>query len=178
MKKRGVIFKRATRALTSNLDTKNLTVAKSKRSQMELSFGMIFSIILIVVFIAFAFYAIKWFLNYQKTMQIGNFVGDFQADINRIYNSEHGSFERSIARDNPYYLPNNIKKVCIDKNSRLDFEPRGSGRELNNKKIEYLNIDKIITAENNFCIDVKKGKLEMIIEMNAGERLVTIGKVS
>ena len=48
----------------------NKICPKSKRSQIAMSFGMIFSIILIVFFIVFAFYGINKFLKLQKEVQI------------------------------------------------------------------------------------------------------------
>ncbi len=50
---------------------------------MKLSFGMIFSIILIIVFLSFAFYAIKIFLNMQTTMQVGKFVEELRNDVDK-----------------------------------------------------------------------------------------------
>jgi len=40
-----------------------------KRGQLKLSFGMIFSIILIIVFLGFAFFGIQKFMDYQKSIQ-------------------------------------------------------------------------------------------------------------
>ena len=58
-----------------------------KKGQMKISFGMIFSIILIVVFIAVAVYAIIKFLDVQHTIQIESFKKDLQDDINDTWRS-------------------------------------------------------------------------------------------
>ena len=66
---------------------------KSTKAQMKISFGMIFSIILIIVFIAFAFYAIKKFLDIQETAQIETFVNKLQGNIDKMWRSSQGSEE-------------------------------------------------------------------------------------
>ena len=38
---------------------------------MKISFGMIFSIILIIAFLAFAFYAMKFFLDFKEKQKLG-----------------------------------------------------------------------------------------------------------
>ena len=77
----------------------------NKRGQMNISFGMIFSIILIVVFIAFAFFAIQKFLDIQNSVQVGKFGADFQADIDKMWRGSQGS------QENKYFLPSKIKYV-------------------------------------------------------------------
>ena len=67
---------------------------KRKKAQIKLSFGMIFSIILIIVFLAFAFYAIKVFLGIQNTAQIGKFISDLKSDVDRVWKSTESSEEK------------------------------------------------------------------------------------
>ena len=50
-----------------------------KNAQMQLSFGMIFSIILIVFFLAFAFFGIRAFLGVQDSAKTAKFLNDFQS---------------------------------------------------------------------------------------------------
>ncbi|GAH39661.1 unnamed protein product, partial [marine sediment metagenome] len=78
-----------------------------KRGQLKLSFGMIFSIILIIIFIAFAFFAVKKFLNIGTSAQIGKFKNDLQSDIDRIWRGSQGSEEQE------YFLPSKVKYVCF-----------------------------------------------------------------
>ena len=61
---------------------------------MRLSFGMIFSIILIVIFLAFSVYAIKKFLGIQKTAQVSEFLNNIQTNINQMWRGSEGSVER------------------------------------------------------------------------------------
>ena len=74
---------------------------------MKLSFGMIFSIILIVIFIGFAFFAIQKFLGIQNSVQVGKFSNDFQLDVDKIWKGSQGSEEKE------YFLPKKITFVCF-----------------------------------------------------------------
>ncbi len=80
---------------------------QTKKAQMKLSFGMIFSIILIIIFIAFAFYAILKFLDLQDSIKTAQFSDDLQYDINKMWKSSQGSQPRE------YLLPSKIKSVCF-----------------------------------------------------------------
>ena len=51
---------------------------------MELSFGMLFSIILIIIFIAFAIYGVSKFLSLQKGIQTKTFANDLNFDIDIV----------------------------------------------------------------------------------------------
>ena len=64
-----------------------------KRGQMKLSFGMIFSIILIIVFISFAFYAIQKILEMQELMKVGKFKDNLEADIDSAWKGSQRSQE-------------------------------------------------------------------------------------
>ena len=87
-----------------------------RNGQVEMSFGMIFSIILIVIFLVVAFYAIKTFFNIQNSTKESLFVNDFQVDIDRIWKSTEGSDKIS------YVLPSGISDVCF-----VDFDIEAKG---------------------------------------------------
>lgn len=165
-------------------------LSKSKRAQMEMSFGMIFSIILIVVFLGFAFYAIKTFLAFQDNAKAGKFYDGFQADVTTIWNYQ-GSSERE------YLVPSSADFVCfIDFSSsekgvdsafyselkradygseNLAFYPvKFTGFESAN--IEHLNIEKTTENENPLCIKTSNGKVILTLKKDFGEALVTISK--
>ena len=80
---------------------------KSKAGQMNLSFGMIFTIILIIVFIAFAFYAIGKFLNIQKAAKTAQFIDAFETDVNRMWKSSQGSHQIN------YSVPSSVDYLCF-----------------------------------------------------------------
>ena len=161
-----------------------------KRSQMKLSFGMIFSIILIVAFISFAFYAIQKFLEIQRVAQIGQFVDSLQKDVDKMWRSSQGS------QAEEYFLPSRIDYVCFVDYSlpgrgdnkelykklkqvfyefeNLIFYTVGSAEGLDAVVIKNIDIEKITEDENPFCIENSKGKVRMTIKKDWGDALVTI----
>jgi len=180
--------KKGTRALTSVLSRK--ICPKSKRSQMKLSFGMIFSIILIIIFLAFAFFAIRKFLGIQDNVKVAQFVDKIQDDVDKIWRGTQGSQEVE------YFLPSKIQAVCFvdydsgkrginedlyDKLKQVFFEyenmifyPVGSGEGQDAASIEHIDIETITEEMNPFCLDVEEGKVKMRVQMESGESLVTI----
>jgi hypothetical protein len=160
-----------------------------KRGQMEISFGMIFTIILIIAFVVFAFYAIQKFLGMQKKLEIGSFVSSFQEDVDRIWKSSKASQEAS------YSLPNKIKKVCFidyysalhgkdkktgddlkqvfNEKENLFFYPLGSAEGLDAFAIEHIDIEKITKDNNPNCFD-SSGKIQLTIKKDYDYPLVVI----
>ena len=144
----------------------------SKKAQMKLSFGMIFSIILIIIFIAFAFYAIQKFLSFQESVKIEQFEENLQKDIDRMWKSTQG------LQDVEYLLPTKIKSVCFIKEDEYKQENLifnlTDDKFIAGKKIEHIDMEKILAGKDSFCIDNVKGKLRMIIKKEYGDALVTI----
>ena len=139
-----------------------------KRGQMKISFGMIFSIILIIIFVSFAFFAVKKFMGIQDAMKIGQFEDRLQSDIDKLWRGSQGSQEVE------YFLPSKIESVCFvdDDYENLVFH---SESFIEGKKIDNIDIEKI-TEEGDFCIDVIKGKIKMTIKKDYGEALVIISE--
>lgn len=160
---------------------------------MKLSFGMIFSIILIIIFLAVAFYAIKVFLDMGGSVKVGKFVDGFQEDINKMWRSSQGSQKVT------YSLSEKIGKVCIIDYSQdiegndakiyeelkqtyygsenLFFYPLGSASGLDSTKIEHIDLDEIIKNENPLCFNNINGKVNLKLEKNYGESLVTVSRI-
>lgn len=138
-----------------------------KKGQMQISFGMIFSIILIIVFLAFGFYAITKFLELQSSIQIDQFMQDFQNDVDKMWKSPEGS--RSVR----YTLPTKISSVCFkdDEFENLQFT---ANNIIRGTIIEHLNILNITAEENPYCIENIKGKVSFTIAKDFGENLVRI----
>jgi len=161
-----------------------------KRGQLKLSFGMIFSIILIILFISFAFYAISKFLNLQTSVTIGKFINEFQSDINKIWKGSQGSQQVE------YFLPKKIKYICFadynykesgeNKNlyntlkkvyweeENLFFYPVGSGDGLDSKNVLHIDLEQTTQTLNPICFQNVDGKVKMTIKKDFGEKLVTI----
>jgi len=192
MKIRG---EKSTRALTSVIDTNICLKSKRsthaytrnyinnlvshKRSQMKISFGMIFSIILIIAFIAFAFYAIKLFLGVSDEAKIGKFIENLRGDVNRLWQSSHASQVFT------YELPNKVEKVCFVENGykNLAFIPRESSSfiEVN---ITHFDIAKTLDESNENNVDdgleklgeglcfENNGKINILLKKDYGEEKV------
>ena len=159
---------------------------------MKLSFGMIFSIILILAFLAFTVYAIRKFLGIQTSVQIGKFGDDLQTDVDKMWRGSQGSEVQK------YHLPKKIEKVCFvnfDNQAKgpdgglysqlnmgysgyenMIFYPVGSGEGLDGKQILHIDVEKITAADNPFCVDNTDGEVKMTIKMSPGDALVTITK--
>ena len=164
---------------------------KNKRGQMKLSFGMIFSIFLIIIFIAFAIYGITKFLGFQRGVQIGQFVAKVQVDIDKIWRGSEGAVEKT------YKLPDKIQYICLvdygmpskgpkselyrdlelisaGHNNNFFFYPIGAGEGQDAARLEHLDLSKITKDENPYCIPNINGDVTMGINMQLGESLVTL----
>ena len=170
-----------------------LKKGKKAQSAFGMSFGMIFSIILIIFFVVVAFIAIKSFLKSKDCAQIGIFLDDFQTEVDETWNSQKSDFEfKGI-------LPSKMEYVCFADLSQditatgemenigeklgvyegnianLFFYPIGSACNMVYHEIDHLDIDKIILDKNNpYCIGIDKGKINIQIEKEFNEKLVRI----
>ncbi|MFA6023273.1 MAG: hypothetical protein WC781_04250 [Candidatus Pacearchaeota archaeon] len=190
MNKRGREVKgiKDTRAPTSY----NNILVKSKRSQFQISFGMIFSMILIVVFIVVAFIAVKAFLGVQCNVGTGSFISDFKQEVERIW---AGSGEEYIF--NGKFSGNcNLKEVCfynpnknqvgsyqkeyqefgglIIGNNNLYFYPQ-AGAEIPSAEINHINMESF--SENPYCIEVEEGNVQIMLKKGFSEVLVKVSRV-
>ena len=135
---------------------------KNEGGQLKLSFGMIFSIILIIIFMSFAFYGINMFLDLQKDMEIETFYENLQKDVDKLWRGSRGS--NTIT----YNLPNEIKEVCFvdDEFENIYFLSK------DNRNIGGTKINNIKNIE--FCKKNIKGKIELTIKKDYSDILVTI----
>jgi len=163
---------------------------KEKRGQIKLSFGMIFSIILIIIFLGFGFYAIKTFLKIQHIAQTGQIISDLKSDVDDVWKSTESSQEEE------YNLPSKIDYVCFfdfsvparGKNADLYTElkkfyygednfafypPLGSSSS-DSAEIEHINLKEITKKENPFCIEKTEGRVKLTLIKKIDEALVTI----
>ena|SRR3990172_2843087 len=161
-----------------------------KRGQVNLSFGMIFSIIMIIVFISFAFYAIGKFLDLQKSAKTGQFIDFLENDVEKMWRSEQGSQEKT------YNLPTSVDYVCFaDFNEpaapstaremyselrfsyfdeeNMFFYPVGSAG-IDGTKIDNLDLIGITASENPYCIEVRDGKVSLTIKKEIDDDLVAV----
>lgn len=168
------------RGKDKKVKVKQSSQKKNSKAQMEIGFGVIFSIILIVIFIAFAAYAISKFLEMQNFAKVEKFKSDFQDDIDKMWKSTQGSQEVQ------YYLPKAIKQVCFmqeqkdpmtSKSENMYFVPTGFSPYL----IQDVDITKTIapstTVPKTLCINTTSdGTISMTIGKAYNEDQVTITK--
>jgi hypothetical protein len=141
---------------------------KNKNGQIHLSFGMIFSIILIIAFIGFAFFAIQKFLEIQNNVQINQFYNNLQTDVNTVWNSAESTQQKS------YNVPNSIAKICFSSSGANDmYVYDASGKPTGSLNIDNLNIP-VMTSAGQLCFSAVGGKINVILEKKISETLVTI----
>ncbi len=148
---------------------------RGKRAQMKLSFGMIFSIILIVAFLAFAFYGIKAFLKIQDKARVGVFLDDFKNDVNKIWKSSQASQEIE------YAISSKVEKICFIEDEypeNLIIEPEREFGEFSPTEIKHLDIGKITTRENPYCIESENGKINIFLKKDFDDNLVFVARAN
>lgn len=145
---------------------------KNKMAAMELSFGMIFSIILIIVFIAFAIYGIGKFLNLQKNIQTKTFAENLNFDIDKLWKSQ-GS------QPVEYSLPANVEKICFSEDEfekDINLEIRGE-KLIGDYNIKHAKLSEDFSkGSGGNCVSVENRKIKLQLEKDYGEVLVTINK--
>ena len=148
---------------------KNLVNSKG---QMQLSFGMIFSIILIATFLAFAIYGIVKFLGIQKQAKAASFFADLQDDLNTVWKSPEAT------KPVEYFQPSEIAQVCFvkDNYNNVVFNPLNAVSGVNAPMIEHLDIPSTIGNSDQLCINAVSGKISFILKKDFGENLVTVKK--
>jgi len=95
-----------------------IVIVMIKRGAIELSFGMIFSIIIMIAIIGVAVYAISAFLNVGKTSQLGLFHQKFEETIDEIWAS---SITNRVVS---FTVPTNIEFVCFGDLSGASYNPQ------------------------------------------------------
>ncbi len=137
-----------------------------KRGQLNLSFGMIFSIILIIIFISFAIYGISKFLSLQKTIQIGKFSNELQNDVDKLWTG-------SGSESKEYSLPSDVVRVCFNekKEGVVDLEIWSDNGIRGTYETNHLDASQL----NPSCILVD-GNLKIRLKKERSEALVTISK--
>ncbi len=161
-----------------------------KRGQFQLSFGMIFSIILIIVFITVAFYVINVFLGIRDNVETGAFINDLDFEIERVWKSSGGE-ERVV---NFNLRGSEITHICfynaiqeqkgkykeqyediannVDYRDNFYFYPRRFA-EIDSAEIEHINLN---LPENPYCIENKEGGFSIEIKKDIRDELVTISR--
>lgn len=132
-----------------------------------MSFGMIFSIILIIAFLAFAFYAIKSFLQMQQDIQINQFTENFQKEIDTLWKSTSGT--KSVE----YIIPSKVENVCfvVDDFNNLLLYQKNIFTEYKIKNIDILGT---VGDRESVCKKPVDGKISFKLQKDFNKPLVKI----
>ncbi len=158
---------------------------KNKRG-IEISFNVMFSVILIVATIAIAFYVISAFLGTKKCVEVNLFYENLEEHITNAWSSRIHQGKCCSA-----ILPSNIELVCFgnstqtparedkeqyeklakyNKKSNVFLYPPENACETGSKKIAHFKTDEF------FCVPVKNNKINIKTRMSEFDSLVTISR--
>lgn len=163
-----------------------------------MSYGMIFSIIIIVSIIGVGFFTIRHFVSLSKCSQVGLFYEDLQEEIDRAWTSGiyRGTFEGKIPSSGISNL--GLEKVCFGSlndpsnsadaeiKEELDFyENPGNGfhvfvyppenacgGDLFYKKIQHATTNQFFCTE----VNLKAGTVSINLEKQTSDSLVKVSK--
>lgn len=166
-------------------------VDKKGQQAIGMSFGMMFAIFLIIVFVVIAFIAVNSFLDIGESASVGLFYDELQDAVNNALTSHESDKKFSIN------LPSGIEKICFANlsasNVNRDTEehkmirnyvvydantfliPPEKAGDMAWKEIDRINISKITESSNPYCVDVDDG---LRIKKEFTSRLVWIEKDS
>ncbi len=165
-------------------------ISKNKHGQqmMSMPFGMIFSIILIIIFIIATFMVIKHFLDLQKCSEIALFTKDLQDTIDKVWKSSTSTETLEVN------LPGAIEEVCFTNfeqvtNSKYSevrsrysfykpnffFYPTSSACEMPYYTFKHVNITEATESTNPLCIK-NDGSGKIRISKDFYDSLVKVSK--
>lgn len=159
-----------------------------KRGQLQISFGMIFSIILIIAIVGVSIYVISYFMSLRSCTTIGFFYDDIQDRVDKAWASTKAQeiFEAD--------LPRGIEKVCFgsfdiphrdedseafeslkryaNHNKNLFLYPNQGdcGADLRSYKLEHA------TSDEFFCSEVDGGEVTFKISKTSTDSLVKLSE--
>lgn len=143
---------------------------KAQEGGVGMSFGLIFSIILIIFFVFAAIWGIKYFLSWNNCSRIGLAYDDLQKQVDIAYQSSQ--YSKEITLDFP-----GVEKICFaNLSARLtgdlkiweeinvyEFDdgntflyPTKKSCNMPFKNIKHLNLSVITQNKNPYCIDASK----------------------
>ena len=147
---------------------------KNKKGQQSIgmSFGMIFAIFLIAVFVVIAFIAVGYFLDLGESASVGLFYEELQDAVNDAVRGQESD------RNFIINLPSGIDEVCFGNLSNritnndpkykeiLNYDvyqanvflvPPENAQGMQWKLIDRINISRITKTSNPYCVDVDDG---------------------
>lgn len=138
-----------------------------KRGQLELSFGTIFSIILIIAFLVFAFYAIQKFLAMQDAIKTEQLMDDIQKDIDKMYASTQGN------KTVEYSVSSKVISVCFNEYEEQNLVVNLK-RSVESATLKHFNSAESLKAQRNICVKPVGGKIKYSLIKKYGDPLVIV----
>ncbi len=170
---------------------------RQRRAQMHLPLEMIFSILLVAVFLVVVFFVTRNFLDVQKCAQIGLFVRDLQSSVDEVWQVQEANtaFERE--------MPLSLKYVCFAdllknknlaalnekeretasqiyddlavyfkyNNANFFFYPWQNACSMAHNSIKHITL---ANMSNPYCFAEQKGKIKIKLSKGFDDNLVRI----
>jgi len=162
----------------------------SQRAQIQLSYGMIFSVFLIVIFMVVAFIAIRTFLDIEQHVNTKIFVRNLQTEINDVHRSSANQYpsRESLGTKITHvcFFDRTIEVECVGEFRQMCEEFKGSGGDneanlyfypkkyADESSIKINKVDMQDFDSNPYCFENRGGFVEMELSKNRGEDLVRI----
>lgn len=176
---------------------KGLNGRDDKKAQMHIPFQLIFSVILIAVFLIVAFFVIRHFLELQRCTQVGLFVQDLQAKVDEVWRAQEASTSTELS------LPSSLKYICFAnltsgmnlvgvksdereelreiydelrvyfkyRDANLFLYPSRSACNMPTHTVEHVNLEGM---SNPYCLPNIKGKVKIRLSKGFDDALVRV----
>jgi hypothetical protein len=162
-----------------------------KRGQFRISFGMMFSMILIAVFVFLAFYVISMFLDIKDEVETGGFIDDLGDEIERLHKSTGGAektktlrlgkdeithvcfFDFERGQSGPYDEQFNDIKRKTSASDNFYFYPRRFA-EFDSAEIKHVDMENF--EQNPYCIRAQDREFEFRLSKDIGDSLIKISR--
>lgn len=159
-----------------------------KKGQIELSFGMIFSVIIIIATVVVAFYMISKFMSITPCTKAGLFYDSLRKEVD---NAWQGTITQSTFKGD---VPSDVSKVCFGNTTQKYSEDDSEAYEYakmrsaggNNVffypglktcdiKFSFYKLEHA-TTDSFFCVAVKSEKMSVRISKGSSDVLVKLSK--
>ncbi len=147
-------------------------IERGNKGQLKISYNLIFSIILIVVFISFAIFAITKFTSTQENIKAKKLINDIQTEIDDVSRTSGSSLQES------FNVPKGVEEICFEQQPENSEKPNiySIPKDIVSGKIS--GIDWINTNPNGekLCIEVnQQRKIYIWFNKDYGKTLVSLG---
>ena len=154
-------------------------INKKAEGAIGMSFGWMFSLILIVFFIFAAIYGIRAFLNMASCTKVGTFYESLQDKVDEAYRSSSSDFEMDVKIPgiNMICFANLSEEITGSSEAYEEIEkyeiygantfllPTQKACDMPYKTIKHLNISKTTKSKNPLCFDISEdGKIRITKE--------------